>query len=90
MEDIKKLIKKAKKEEKKNPEFLYQLGLRFKNGDNCEQSDKKAEKYFSKAADLGHIQGQIETAIRWWKYWNSYYYANFYLQHNLLFQTLVF
>ena len=31
--DIKELIKKAKKEEKKNAEFLYQLGLRFKNGD---------------------------------------------------------
>ena len=80
MEDIKELIKKAKKEEKKNPEFLYQLGLIFKNGEGVDKDDKKAAKYFEKAADLGHIQGQIETAIRWWKYWNSYYYANLYLQ----------
>lgn len=55
MTDIKDLIKKAKKEEKKNPEFLYQLGLRFKNGDECDQSDNKAAKYFEKSADLGHI-----------------------------------
>ena len=54
MKDIKELIKKAKKEEKKNPEFLYQLGLCFKNGDNCEQSDKKAEKYCTvDTIDLG-------------------------------------
>ena len=80
MEDIKELIKKAKKEEKKNPEFLYQLGLRFKNGEGTDKNEKKAAKYFEKAADLGHVQGQIETAIRWWKYWNSYYYANLYFQ----------
>ena len=81
METIKELLKKAKREERKNPEFLYQLGLRFKTGDGCDKSDKKAAKYFEKAADLGHIQGQIETAIRWWKHWNSYYYANLYLQN---------
>jgi len=71
MEDIKILIKKAKKEEKKNPEFLYSLGLRFKNGDGVEQNAKKAAKYFERAADLGHAESQIETAMRWWKYWNS-------------------
>jgi len=80
MEDIKELIKKAKKEEKKNPEFFYQLGLRFKNGEGVDKDEKKAAKYFEKAADLGHVQGQIETAVRWWKYWNSYYYANLYFQ----------
>lgn len=80
MEDIKELMKKAKKEEKKNPEFLYQLGLRFKNGEGVDKDEKKAAKYFEKAADLGHVQGQIETAIRWWKYWKSYYYANLYFQ----------
>ena len=78
MEDIKQLIKKAKKEEKKNPEFLYQLGLRFKNGEGVEANYGKAYKYFTKAADMGHIQGQVETAICWWKYYHSYYYANLY------------
>ena len=79
MEDIKVLIKKAKKEEKKNPEFLYKLGLRFKDGVGTDQNDSKAAKYFEKAADLGHAEAQIETAMRWWKYWNSYYYAKLYL-----------
>lgn len=78
MEDINELIKKAKKEEKKNPEFLYQLGLRFKNGDGVEAHYGKAYKYFTKAADMGHIQGQIETALCWWKYYHSYYYADLY------------
>ena len=76
MEDIKELIKKAKKEEKKNAEFLYQLGLRFKNGDGVEAHYGKAYKYFTKSAYLGHIQGQIETALCWWKYYHSYYYAD--------------
>ena len=43
MEDIKVLIKKAKKEEKKNPEFLYQLGLRFKNGEGVDKDEKSSE-----------------------------------------------
>ena len=80
MEEIQQLIAKAKKEEKKNPQFLYELGLRFKRGEGVEQSDKKAAKYFEKAADLGHREAQVETGLRWWKYWHSYYYANLYLQ----------
>lgn len=76
--EFKELLKKAKKEEKKNPEFLYYIGIRFKNGVGIPQSDSKAAKYFDKAASLGHIQSQIEMGLHWWKLWKSYYYANLY------------
>jgi hypothetical protein len=79
MDEIKELIKKAKKEEKKNPEFLYQLGLRFKNGDGVDANMFKASKYFEKACKLGHVEAHIESALFWWKTVNSYYYAKPYL-----------
>jgi hypothetical protein len=79
MNEIKDLIKKAKKEEKKNPEFLYQLGLRFKNGDGVTANMFKASKYFEKACKLGHVEAHVENALFWWKTVNSYYYAKPYL-----------
>ena len=79
MEDIKVLIKKAKKEEKKNAEFLYQLGLRFKNGEGVNIDMFKADKYFAKSGKLGHIKANIEHALFWWKNIKSYYYAEIYL-----------
>ena len=79
MDEIKELIKKAKKEEKKNPEFLYQLGLRFKNGDGVDANMFKASKYFEKACKLGHVEAHVENALFWWKTVNSYYYAKPYL-----------
>lgn len=79
MGNIKDLIKKAKKEEKENPEFLYQLGLRFKNGEGTNVDMFKAAKYFAKAGKFGHIKAHIEHALFWWKTVKSYYYAEIYL-----------
>ena len=78
MEDIKALIKKAKREEKKNLEFLYELGLRFKNGEGTPKDERMANTYFMKAGNKGHIKAQIESALIWWKYHKSYSTAKFY------------
>ena len=79
MNEIKELIKKAKKEEKTNPEFLYQLGLRFKNGDGVKADIFKADKYFEKASKLGHLEASVESALFWWKTVKNYYFTEKFL-----------
>lgn len=79
MNEIKELIKKAKKEEKTNPEFLYQLGLRFKNGDGVKADIFKADKYFEKASKLGHLEASVESALFWWKTIKNYYFTEKFL-----------
>ena len=80
MEDIKIAIKKAKKEEKNNPEYLYQLGMRFKNGDEVKADIFKAAKYFDKAGKLGHAESHKEHALFWWKTVKDYYFTEIYLK----------
>lgn len=80
MDDIKELIKKSKKEEKNNAEFLYQLGLRFKNGDGTNADMFKAAKFFKKAGKLGHANAHLEHALFWWKTIKAYYYAEVYFK----------
>ena len=80
MEDIKIAVKKAKKEEKQNPEYLYQLGLRFKNGDEAKADIFKAAKYFEKAGKLGHAEAHKEHALFWWKTVKEYYYSEIYFK----------
>lgn len=78
--DIKTLIKLSKKEEKYNPEFLYQLGLRFKNGIDVKPNISKAVKYFTKASKLNHVQAHIELGLYWWQFVKAYAPASEYFQ----------
>ena len=83
MEDIKIAVKKAKKEEKQNPEYLYQLGMRFKNGDEAPLDMFKAAKYFDKAGKLGHAEAHKEHALFWWKTLKDYYFSEIYFKKAL-------
>lgn len=75
---IKFAMKKVKKEEKKNAEFLLQLGYAFLNGEGTPVNKFKANKYFDKAASLGNVEGLIQTGLLWWKFFNIQYYAKEY------------
>lgn len=71
MEDIKLAVKKAKKEEKENPEFLLKLGYVFKRGEGTKPSEDKASKYFRMAAKLGNDEAMVQMGLYWWKYIGS-------------------
>lgn len=73
MEDIKLAVKKAKKEEKQNPEFLLRLGYAFKKGEGTNPDEFKASKYFKKAAKLGNTEAMIQLGLFWWKFIKNYF-----------------
>jgi len=46
-----------------NPNANYNLGLIYKYDENITKDEKKAVKYFEKAAELGHAKAQLELGF---------------------------